>query len=83
MGTIRAVFENGVFRPITPVQLPEACHVEFEPRLSAGEKGSPFVSDPQLTFTEFEAILDRMAARPGGHSLPDDFSRADIYDDHD
>ena len=31
--TIHAVFENGVFRPLGPVALPEACEVEFEPRL--------------------------------------------------
>lgn len=29
---IRAVFENGVFRPIEPVDLPEQSMVEFEPR---------------------------------------------------
>jgi predicted DNA-binding antitoxin AbrB/MazE fold protein len=31
--TIHAVFEKGVFRPLHPVRLPEACEVEFEPRL--------------------------------------------------
>ena len=35
MATIHAVYENGVFRPREPVQLPEACEVEFEPRLVA------------------------------------------------
>jgi predicted DNA-binding antitoxin AbrB/MazE fold protein len=30
--TVRAVFENGVFRPIEPVTLPERTVVEFEPR---------------------------------------------------
>jgi len=29
---IRAVYENGVFRPMEPVELPEHCEVEFEPR---------------------------------------------------
>ena len=42
MSPIRAVFENGVFRPIGPVELPERCLVEFEPEIvepcvSAGE----------------------------------------------
>ena len=32
MKTVHAVFENGVFRPIEPVQLPEKTEVEFEPR---------------------------------------------------
>jgi predicted DNA-binding antitoxin AbrB/MazE fold protein len=31
--TIHAVFEHGVFRPLENVSLPEACEVEFEPRL--------------------------------------------------
>jgi predicted DNA-binding antitoxin AbrB/MazE fold protein len=30
--TVRAVFENGVFRPVQPVELPENSVVEFEPR---------------------------------------------------
>jgi predicted DNA-binding antitoxin AbrB/MazE fold protein len=33
MKTIRAVYENGVFRPVVPVDLPEHSAVEFEPRL--------------------------------------------------
>jgi predicted DNA-binding antitoxin AbrB/MazE fold protein len=33
MTPIHAIFENGVFRPLQPVELPEACEVEFEPRL--------------------------------------------------
>ena len=32
METIRAVFEDGVFRPLVPVQLPEHAEFEFEPR---------------------------------------------------
>jgi predicted DNA-binding antitoxin AbrB/MazE fold protein len=33
MKTVRAVFEDGVFRPISPVALPEKSMVEFEPRV--------------------------------------------------
>jgi predicted DNA-binding antitoxin AbrB/MazE fold protein len=33
METIHAIFENGVFRPVVPVQLPEHCEVAFEPRV--------------------------------------------------
>ena len=32
MKTVHAVFENGVFRPRDPVNLPEHAEVEFEPR---------------------------------------------------
>jgi predicted DNA-binding antitoxin AbrB/MazE fold protein len=37
METIHAKFEGGVFRPTVPVQLPEKCQVEFEPRIVDGE----------------------------------------------
>ena len=32
MNKIHAVYENGVIRPTVPVELPEHCEVEFEPR---------------------------------------------------
>jgi hypothetical protein len=31
--TIHAVFENGIFRPVDPVDLPDRVEVEFEPRI--------------------------------------------------
>lgn len=30
---IQAIYENGVFRPLEKVELPENCRVQFEPRL--------------------------------------------------
>lgn len=46
METILAVFENGVFRPVAPVALPEHAEVEFEPRLvQAGAARSNGSSD--------------------------------------
>ena len=33
--TLQAVYENGVFRPVEPVDLPEHTRVEFEPRVLA------------------------------------------------
>jgi predicted DNA-binding antitoxin AbrB/MazE fold protein len=30
--TVRAIFENGVFRPTGPVNLPDRCEVELELR---------------------------------------------------
>lgn len=33
MSRIHAIYENGVFRPTQPVELPENCEVEFEPKL--------------------------------------------------
>ena len=35
MHTVHAIFENGVFRPVQPVRLPEQTEVEFEPRVVA------------------------------------------------
>lgn len=42
MATIHATYEEGVFRPNTPVDLPERCKVEFEPRIvgPAAEAGA-------------------------------------------
>lgn len=39
--SIRAVFENGVFRPIETVDLPEKSEVEFELRLNAKKDAWP------------------------------------------
>ncbi len=32
MNSIHAIYENGVFRPVGHVGLPDRCEVEFEPR---------------------------------------------------
>lgn len=42
-----------------------------------------FISDPRPTGAEFERLLKDLAAGPPLPVLPNDFSRADIYDDHD
>lgn len=33
MPPIHAIYEDGVFKPVTPVDLPERCEVEFQPRV--------------------------------------------------
>ena len=33
MKKVHAVYDQGVFRPTTAVELPEPCEVEFEPRI--------------------------------------------------
>ena len=39
--TVHAIYENGVFRPVEPVDLPDNTPVEFEPRvLNGGDAGS-------------------------------------------
>ena len=37
MKTVRAIYEDGIFRPTEPVELPAACEVEFEPRIVGEE----------------------------------------------
>lgn len=83
MNTVRAVFENGVFRPKHPVDLPEATEVVFEPRPTEGPIEPIFISDPNPSPEEFRRILDELASVPGTKVLPPDFSREDIYDEHD
>jgi predicted DNA-binding antitoxin AbrB/MazE fold protein len=41
MKTIHAVYENGVFRPTDPVDLPEGAEVVIEPRRIEPELSSP------------------------------------------
>jgi hypothetical protein len=42
--TIRAVFENGLFRPTEPVDLPDACEVQIE-ILAQGPAGGAVAPD--------------------------------------
>jgi predicted DNA-binding antitoxin AbrB/MazE fold protein len=40
--TIHAIYENGVFRPVEPADLPDKTPVEFEPRvLTETDQTSP------------------------------------------
>jgi predicted DNA-binding antitoxin AbrB/MazE fold protein len=41
MKSIHAVYENGVFRPVEAVDLPDRCYVEFEPRIVDAPSISP------------------------------------------
>jgi predicted DNA-binding antitoxin AbrB/MazE fold protein len=43
--TIHAIFENGVFRPVERVDLPESCEVELEIRQVKDEKKVPTLDD--------------------------------------
>ncbi|MGE3819005.1 MAG: antitoxin family protein [Isosphaeraceae bacterium] len=40
------MYENGVFRPIEPVDLPEGCEVLVEPKREV--PGTPRASDPKF-----------------------------------
>lgn len=46
MKTIAAIYENGVFRPTEPVDLPEGAEVMVEPKDE--DYGRPKPSDPEF-----------------------------------
>lgn len=67
METIHAVYENGVFRPVVPVKLPEHSRVEFEPRVVK----QPPTQDLQAIFSILDERYDTgesdLAARHDEH----------------
>ena len=52
MKSIQAIFRNGAFWPIGPVELPEASRVEIEPRLVGDANDLP-------SLDEVYAVLNR------------------------
>ncbi|HVC92871.1 MAG TPA: antitoxin family protein [Pirellulales bacterium] len=56
--SIHAVYADGVFRPVEPVDLPDQTAVEFEPRVVAEAPGT---APPQMSegLTKVYAILGR------------------------
>jgi len=63
MGTVHAIFENGVFRPTKPVELPEAAEVEFEPRLVTPPKAGTLEGVYRVLSQRFESGERDVAAR--------------------
>ena len=68
METIRAIYENGVFKPKNPVSLPEASEVVFEPRLVTPSE------DPDVQAGLFHILARRY--RSGEHDV------AERHDEH-
>lgn len=62
MKTIHAVYEQGVFRPLETVELPERTEVEFAPRIVGGS----LPKDPEMS-----GIIEVMSRRfrSGQHDL--------------
>ena len=52
MKSFHAIYENGIFRPTEPVDLPDPCEVEVEVRAVSNGAGTPSLDDVY-------AILDR------------------------
>jgi predicted DNA-binding antitoxin AbrB/MazE fold protein len=65
--TIHAIYEGGVFRPTSPVELPENTEVEFEPRL-IDKSNVPSLDDVyKILDKRFETGQPDLAARHNEH----------------
>lgn len=69
MKTIRAVYENGVFRPTDPIDLQESSVVEFEPRPVSPEVPPPTARDTvyAILSERYESGESDVAARHNEH----------------
>ena len=69
MSTIRAIYEDGVFRPTGEVNLPQPCTVEFEPRpVENGSEASAAQASVYEVFSErYQSGESDVAARHNDH----------------
>ncbi len=63
--TVHAIYENGVFRPLKPVDLPEHTPVEFEPRVLAEAPQTPAPSMSEGLAKVYEVLGRRYSS---GHT---------------
>ena len=63
--TIHAIYENGVFRPVEPVDLPDRTAVQFEPRVIADQSEPPHASMPEGLAKIYEILGRRYSS---GHT---------------
>lgn len=76
-----ATYENGVLRPDGPLELKEHQRVDITIRETESRPSPPY---SEREAAALDAELDELsAASDHVPPLPDDFSRADLYDDHD
>ena len=85
---IEATYRDGVIHPNQPLDLPDNTPVSVvvpvvksQAKLTREEIIAMRPKAPKITVEEFHALLDKYAVSVGG--LPTDFSREDIYSDHD
>lgn len=65
MKTVQAVYENGVFRPTTPVELPESCQVEITFRsVGASQAAEPLNRRPLSRLAQIANDLPENPALP-------------------
>ena len=68
MSTVRAVYENGVFRPTERVELPDHCEVEFEPRVVDHNPQSQTLDEVYAVLSErYESGERDVSARHNEH----------------
>ena len=87
-GIVRAVFENGLFRPLEPVALREHEVVSLtigpanpaEP--SPSEQGAATPTTADRNAAPLEVLLTEKCLLHDGPTLPRDFLRADLYSEH-
>ena len=86
---LHAIYKAGVILPDQPLELPEGAALEVtvtltEPTHELAQVEVPEImrpSVPSISPEEVQARIDQYAVAVG--SLPVDFSRANIYQDHD
>jgi predicted DNA-binding antitoxin AbrB/MazE fold protein len=76
---IDAIYDHGILRPLAPLALPDQTRVKVT--VDAQPSDPSAQSLPCDAVANFESELDALVF--DGPSLPPDFSRADIYADHD
>ena len=65
---IHAIYENGVFRPVEPVDLPERCEVEVEVRRVKEGPQKPTLDDVYAILSKrFNSGESDVAARHNEH----------------
>jgi predicted DNA-binding antitoxin AbrB/MazE fold protein len=57
MTTVTAIFENGVFRPLGPVELPERTRVEFVPKVAEATVLPFALQDTEITDRDVQTLL--------------------------
>ena len=81
--TFCATYEQGVLKLDAPLSLPEHARVTGLVTKVDTQPNEPAQALPSdLPDDEFDRMLDEFSIS-GGKPLPADFSRADIYSDHD
>jgi hypothetical protein len=78
---IDATYRNGAIHPDTPLNLPNNTPVHIRVVAKSEQITVELPPSPRFTAEEFRERIAKYAVKVG--TLPPDFSREDIYSDHD